>query len=85
MTLRFRALLAALPEQVQRQAQDAYRLFTVNPWHPSLRFRRIGEEAATHSVRVEAHCRVLGFCEGDPIVRDWISTHAANGRQFLRR
>jgi hypothetical protein len=35
-TKQFRALFAELPESVQRQANEAYRLFQVNPSHPRL-------------------------------------------------
>jgi len=42
-TRRFRALLAALPADVQRQARDAYQLFRANPRHPSLRFKGLPE------------------------------------------
>jgi hypothetical protein len=85
MTPRFRALLAALPEHARRQARDAYRLFAVNPWHPSLRFRRVREEAPTHSARIGAHYRVLGYFEGDTIVWVWIGTHAEYDRLLSRR
>ncbi len=85
MTPRFRALLAALPEDAQRQAREAYRLFAVNPRHPSLRFRRVREEAPTHSARVGAHYRALGYFEGETIVWVWIGTHAEYDRLLSRR
>lgn len=84
MTPRFRALLAGLPEHVRRQAQEAYRLFAENPWHPSLRFRRVRDHNPTHSARVGAHYRVLGYFEGDTVVWVWIGTHAEYDRLLER-
>ena len=40
-TKRFRALLDALSIDALRQARAAYRLFTRNPRHASLQFKRI--------------------------------------------
>lgn len=37
----FRRDFAALPPRVQRQARDAYRLFTIDPHHPSLKFKKL--------------------------------------------
>jgi hypothetical protein len=75
-TQRFRALLRALPIPVQRQADEAYRLFSENPFHPSLRFRRVREDRPLYSVRVESHYRVLGYRRDDEILWIWIGPHA---------
>src|SRR5207237_9091432 len=40
-TKQFHALFAELPESVQRQANEAYRLFRANPSHPSLSFKQV--------------------------------------------
>jgi hypothetical protein len=37
----FRALVAALPESIQRQVNEAYRLFTSNPYRASHHFKPI--------------------------------------------
>ena len=61
-TRRFRELLAALPEPVQRQAQEAYRLFRENPSHPSLRFKPISPRDPTiYSARVGLRYRAIGI------------------------
>ncbi len=41
ITQGFRKLLAALPDDVRRQAGSAYRQFMENPRHPGLRFKQI--------------------------------------------
>lgn len=38
-TRRFRELLAALPQDIRRQARASYGLFSDNPNHPSLQFK----------------------------------------------
>jgi mRNA-degrading endonuclease RelE of RelBE toxin-antitoxin system len=85
MTPRFRMLLASLPEDVRRQAREAYRLFSENPRHPSLRFKRVREDNPTHSVRIGARYRALGYFEGDTIVWVWIGTHAEYDRLLAQR
>jgi hypothetical protein len=77
-TKEFRALFAALPADAKRQARDAYRLFTQNPRHPSLQFKRISPADPTlYSARVGSHYRVLGKMKGDVVTWDWIGSHEA--------
>ena len=44
-TRTFRQAFASLPNDVRRQAQRAYQLFRRDPRHPSLRFKKVDEEA----------------------------------------
>ena len=84
-TRRFRDLLAALPEPVQRQAQDAYQLFRENPFHPSLHFKPISPNDPTiYSVRVGLRYRAIGIREGDAILWVWIGSHADYDRAIER-
>jgi len=46
-TRRFRALYAALPAHVQRQAREAYRLFQPDPAHPGLHFKQVHADPPT--------------------------------------
>jgi hypothetical protein len=66
-TAGFRALFAALPEHVQRQAHAAYRRFRLDPWHPSLHFRRVHPTEPVFSVRIGIGYRAVGRREGDVI------------------
>jgi len=70
---RFRALLASLPADVRRQALKAYRLFEVNPGHPSLHFELIDPKLGLWSARVNEGYRVLGTRQGaeHPMDLDW--------------
>jgi len=75
-TQRFRQAYGKLPEEIRRQARQAYRLFQKDPHHPSLRFKKVEEETNTFSVRVGLGYRALGVMKGSTIVWFWIGSHA---------
>ncbi len=75
-TREFRALLDRLPSRVRRQADAAYRLFTLNPYHPSLHFKRVRDDRPLYSARVGSHYRVLGYLRDDGMLWIWIGSHA---------
>ena len=75
-TREFRERLAALPPQVQAQARDAYRRFSVNLWHPSLQFKRVHPTDPIWSVRIGTGFRALGRRQGDLVIWFWIGSHA---------
>jgi hypothetical protein len=73
----FRVLLRALPLEARRQARAAYLQFKRDPYHPSLRFKRVSNRAPIYSARVGHGYRVLGLREkDDSIIWFWIGTHA---------
>lgn len=76
----FRDALDALPEDVQRLARKAYLRFSQDPYHPSLRFKRVHPVEPVWSARVGAHYRVLGLRREDRIVWFWIGSHAEYDR-----
>jgi hypothetical protein len=59
----------------RRSARKAYRLWSQNPFHPSLRFKCINHEENIWAVRVTRSCRVLGILEGDTVTWFWIGGH----------
>jgi hypothetical protein len=75
-TRRFRELFAALPDHVQVQAREAYRLFRVNPAHPGLRFKQVHPDPLIYSVRVGIGYRAVGALGGGTMVWFWIGSHA---------
>ena len=75
-TRRFRETYANLPEEIRRQARQAYLLFRQNPRHPSLRFKKVDEQSNTYSVRVGLGYRALGVMDGSTVVWFWIGSHA---------
>ena len=80
ITREFRESYLQLPEDVRRQARDAYRLFKNNPRHPSLRLKKVDQESNTYSVRIGLGYRALGVMRGSRIVWYWIGTHADHDR-----
>ncbi len=67
-TRRFREMFAALPAQVRRQSQEAYRLFRQNPSHPGLRFKQVHAAPPTYSARVGIGFRAVGAMDGDTLI-----------------
>ena len=84
-TERFRKALAALPEQVQEQARESYRLFQRDPSHPGLRFKPVHPSLPIYSARVGRGYRALGLLDGDAIVWYWIGSHAEYDRLIAQR
>jgi len=62
----------SLPAEIQELARKNYELLAVDPWHPSLHFKRVGRY---WSVRVGHHYRALGKPIADGVLWGWIGTH----------
>jgi mRNA-degrading endonuclease RelE of RelBE toxin-antitoxin system len=75
-TERFRKAFERLPEQVRRQAREAYKLFAQNPYHPSLHFKQVHPTRSIYSVRISIEYRALGVQEEGEIIWFWIGSHA---------
>ncbi len=72
-TRRFWECYNALPEAVQRTADQSYELLKIDPSHPSLHFKKVGKY---WSVRVGQSYRALGVEVENGILWFWIGTHA---------
>ena len=48
----FRRMFASLPIDLRNQVREAYKVFEVNPNHPSLRFKRGHGTKPIYSVRI---------------------------------
>ena len=82
-TQRFRALRDSLPKPIQEKAKAAYELWSANPDHPSLRFKKVHVKLPIYSVRIDIDWRAVGLLEGDAVVWFWIGSHAEY-EQLLR-
>jgi mRNA-degrading endonuclease RelE of RelBE toxin-antitoxin system len=71
----FRQKLAKLPEQIRRQTAAAYRRFRVNPFHPSLHFKRVHPSLPIYSARINDDYRVVGPMRSNGIVWFCIGKH----------
>jgi hypothetical protein len=62
-----------LPPDVQRLALKQYRLWLLNPHHPSVRFKKVG---TYWSARITDDFRALGIMDEDVVIWFFIGTHA---------
>ena len=83
-TDKFRALRDSLPKPIQDKARAAYELWSDNPDHPSLRFKKVHVKLPIYSVRIDIDWRAVGILEGNTVVWFWIGSHA-DYEQFLRK
>jgi len=65
-----------LPKEVQRLADKNYALLRVDPYHPSLHFKKVGKKKQLWSARVGDHYRTLGLDKSEGVIWFWIGTHA---------
>jgi hypothetical protein len=84
ITPAFRAMFGQWPTQGRQQARDAYTLCRQNPWHPSLRWKRVHPTKPIDSVRVGRGHRAVGIREADEVVWFWIGSHAAYDQLLAR-
>jgi len=75
-TQRFRKLYGNLPEQIRKQARQAYRQFESDPYYPSLHFKRVHSSQPIYSVRITKDYRAVGVQQNNEIVWFWIGSHS---------
>ena len=73
----FWRLYHALPKEVQELADKNFILLKVNPSHPSLHFKKIGD---AWSVLVGRNYRALAKKRAEGLVWNWIGPHAGYDR-----
>ncbi len=71
----FFVCFAKLPERIKRLARENYKLWSENPYHPSLSFKKVGKKYSVYSVRIGLGWRALGFKNANKIVWFWIGSH----------
>ena len=72
---RFRELFHSLPPDIRDLAFKTYRLWQRDPYHPSLRFRRLKGGPDRFTVRVGDPNRALGRLTDDTVLWVWIGSH----------
>lgn len=80
-TKEFRKLLRQLPADVRKHAQQAYKRWQADPWHPALRFKTIHHRLPIYSVRIGIHWRAIGVKERDNLIWFWIGSHGEYNRK----
>ncbi|MBM3756949.1 MAG: hypothetical protein FJW38_23575 [Acidobacteria bacterium] len=74
-TRRFWRLFHDLPPSVKTQAVSAYLLWSENPSHPSLAFRKVSGSKDLYTVRVTLDFRAVGKFDGTGVTWLWIGDH----------
>ena len=74
-TKAFRRLYAGLPQEIQKGALKAYRIWRENPNHPGLQFKRVHTTLPIFSVRIGLGWRAVGIQKGETIIWYWIGSH----------
>ena len=79
---RFRKNFESLSPEIQKQANEAFRMWKSNPSYPSLHFKAVG---TLWSIRVSKGYRALGTRDGDTMTWLWIGPHSEYGHASDRR
>jgi hypothetical protein len=69
---RFNKRFDALPTEIRRKAQKAYRLWLRDHSHPSLSFKKVGK---VWSARIDDNYRAVGDLRGDTVHWFFVGTH----------
>jgi hypothetical protein len=72
-TSKFWSSYDRLPKSVRDLADKNYSMLKLDPFHPSLHFKKVGR---FWSVRVGMGYRALGVREDDSLVWFWIGSHS---------
>jgi hypothetical protein len=79
-TRQFWRLFSDLPDDIQRDAKRAYRLFQANPAHPGLQFKKLEGEDNIYSARIGLNYRAVPVMKKERIVWYWIGSHSEYDR-----
>ena len=79
---KFWRFYAALPENIQRLADENYKTLKRDPYHPSLHFKKVGR---FWSARIDINYRAVAIEDGQDIVWFWIGHHSEYERLLSGR
>lgn len=74
------AFVSGSSAEVQREAENAYRIFRKNPAHPGLHFKKLEGEDNIYSARIGLGYRALAVMKSGRIVWYWIGGHSEYDR-----
>ncbi|NEQ37742.1 MAG: hypothetical protein F6K40_16310 [Okeania sp. SIO3I5] len=64
-----------MPLKIRLATRKAYRLWSNNPFHPSLHFKCINSDEDIWSVRITRNYRAIGILQEDIVTWFWIGSH----------
>jgi len=65
-----------LPGAIRRIAVRKYRLWRIDPAHPSTQFKRLRSREELWSARITQDYRALAYRDGETITWFWIGSHS---------
>jgi len=74
-TASFRKQRDALSPTLRKKADDAYALFSDDPSHRSLQFKKVHTTLPIYSARIDLSYRAVGVLENDIVTWFWIGPH----------
>lgn len=74
-TTKFWRYYEKLPKEIKKKARKMFKIFQEDPYHPSLRFKRIHSIKPIFSIRITKDYRAIGILEKDEIIWFWIGNH----------
>ena len=75
-TSKFWKCYERLPAEVQEKANEAYSIFSDDPWYPSLHFKRVHSSLPVYSVRITKDYRAVGIMKDEKIIWFWAGSHS---------
>ena len=74
-TQAFRRLYAKAKKERQNKIRRAFRLWILDPNHPSLRFKKVHNSMPIYSARVDLDWRAVGVLKNETMVWFWVGSH----------
>ncbi len=74
-TQAFRRLYAKAAKERQNKIRRAFRLWILDPNHPSLRFKKVHNSMPIYSARVDLDWRAVGVLKNETMVWFWVGSH----------
>ena len=74
-TRKFRECLQNLPPEIREQARNAYKLFSQDPNHPGLQFKKVHTKQEIFAARISLDYRALCIRNGDTLIWFWVGKH----------
>jgi len=71
----FRRLYSRATKERQLRIRRAFRLWSLDPKHPSLRFKKVHSTMPVDSARVDLDWRAVGVLKNETMVWFWVGSH----------
>jgi hypothetical protein len=75
-TERFRKSFDILPPKIKIDAKKVFKNWKSDPYHKSLKFKKIHDKENIYSVRIGISWRALGVKDNNTVIWFWIGSHS---------